>query len=193
MLNIYLLIGIIIWVYLLTILKRANLDAFYFLVGSFGLFIVFSLLSHMYFIWLMSRTISGVLKVLSNVIPGFSISIPYNLILINLNKSTSIQLFITYECSGAIETFTFESLLIFFPIYSKKEKVIIGIAGALWIMIADIIRLLVIIFIVNTFGVKYLFLIHSIIGRLLFYVVVVILYYYVFTRTQIIRGWVKSI
>ena len=130
---------------------------------------------------------------LSNVIPGFSISIPYNLILINLNKSTSIQLFITYECSGAIETFTFESLLIFFPIYSKKEKVIIGIAGALWIMIADIIRLLVIIFIVNTFGVKYLFLIHSIIGRLLFYVVVVILYYYVFTRTQIIRGWVKSI
>lgn len=192
MLNIYLLIGIIIWGYLLTLLKRANLNAFYFLVGSFGLFIIFSLLSNMYFVWLMARTISEVLKVLSNVIPGFSISIPYNLILINLDKITSVQLYITYECSGAIETFTFESLLIFFPVYTRKEKVIIGIAGILWIMIANIVRLLIIILVVNTLGVQYLFIIHSIIGLILFYIVIVILYYYVFTRTQIVRGWAKK-
>ncbi len=37
--NIYLLIGIVVWLYILSILKRARLSAFHFIVGSGGLFL----------------------------------------------------------------------------------------------------------------------------------------------------------
>ncbi len=36
--SIYLIIGIVVWLYALSILKRAGLSAFHFIVGSAGLF-----------------------------------------------------------------------------------------------------------------------------------------------------------
>lgn len=46
--NIYVLIGIVVWLYLLSVMKRSKLSAFYFILGSVGLFyllIVFSRLT----------------------------------------------------------------------------------------------------------------------------------------------------
>lgn len=40
--SIYLIIGIIVWLYILSILKRAQLSAFHFIFGSGGLFFYFN-------------------------------------------------------------------------------------------------------------------------------------------------------
>lgn len=190
MFNLLLLIGIAIWVYILSVFKRGGLIAFYFLLGSFGLFIIFSFLTKMYFVWLLGRIIAEGLDYLSNLIPGYLIHVSNNMVLINGIKGTYIP--ISYEYSGAIEIFAFESLLIFFPIYTNIEKVIIGVSGGFGILLANIIRLLLIIIVIRIFGSRY-FIIGSIISRLLLYIVMVILYYYVFTKPQIIRGWTENL
>lgn len=188
MFNLYLLVGTIIWLYILSVLKRSHLNAFYFWIGSFGAFIIISFLSKMYFVWLMSRIIAVIMKLLSYIFSYYHVDLSYNLILMKLNN-INIQLFINYECSGAIETFAFESLLIFFPIYTSVEKTSLMIIGALWIMVANIIRLLFVITTIQLGGIDHLFFVHSVVGRLLFYIVIIALYYTVFTKAQIIHGW----
>jgi hypothetical protein len=49
--NSLLLFGIIIWIYLLSVLKRAKLTAFSFIVGSVGLFFILMAISSPYWIW----------------------------------------------------------------------------------------------------------------------------------------------
>ncbi|MEY8441483.1 exosortase family protein XrtG [Lactobacillaceae bacterium 24-114] len=193
MINFYLLIGIIIWVYLLSLLKRARLTAYYFWIGSIGLFMILSFAFNMYFVWLSSRLITEILKNLEHYIPGYTIISAYNLISLHPSTSSYVNLFINYECSGAIEIFIFESLLCFFPVYSKTEKITLGAVGFCWIVGTNIIRLLFLIAVIDNWGAQYLFIAHSIIGRLFFYTAIIILYYNVFTKAQIIRGWAKKI
>ncbi|WP_243284634.1 hypothetical protein [Leuconostoc citreum] len=59
MLNNAVIIGlIIIWVYVLSVLKRAKTDAFYFLAGSAGLFVILLLWSKPYGVWLFSTILT---------------------------------------------------------------------------------------------------------------------------------------
>lgn len=192
MLNTFLFILIIlIWLYCLSVLKRAHLTGIYFWVGSFGLFILATLIANIHLIWLASHLITAILGWLGYLIPGYTVNLPNNLINIVVHHE-HVQLFINYECSGTIETLAYESLLAFYPIYTKIERLVIGISGALWILAANICRLLLIIVVVNHWGTSALFVTHSLIGRLFFYSVVLILYYNTFTRAQIRRGWLKE-
>lgn len=181
----------IIWLYILSLFKRSNLPAYCFLIGSFGLFIALSFFSHMYLVWKFAKIIAEILNGLSRLFPYYSINLPYNLIMIKTSSDHYVQLFINYECSGALEIFAYESILIFFPIYNNIEKFILSLIGIIWILSANIIRLLLVIIVVYNYGISYLFIVHSIIGRLVFYTVVIILYYNVFTKKQIIRGWLN--
>ncbi|WP_288946956.1 hypothetical protein [Leuconostoc lactis] len=53
-----LFVGIVFWLYCLTVLKRAKNGAFYFLVGSTGLFIGLLLMSKPYGIWLFATAMT---------------------------------------------------------------------------------------------------------------------------------------
>lgn len=55
---IVLLVGIVFWLYFLTVLKRAKNGAFYFLVGSIGLFIGLLVMSKPYGIWLFATAMT---------------------------------------------------------------------------------------------------------------------------------------
>ena len=172
MMKILMLFAVIIWLYLLTLLKRTKLSAYYFWLGSVGLFIILASISNICFAQVMPKFIAA--------------------ILINIGSNNYAELFINYECSGMLETIAFISMLTFFPIYENGEKLIIGFLGFIWILIANIVRLLITITILDYYGINALFIAHSIIGRVIFYVVVILLYYQVFTKPQIIRGWSKS-
>lgn len=182
----------IIWLYLLTLLKRAKLSAYYFGLGSIGLFIILASISNTYCSQIMPKIIAEILKSISYILKDFSINISQRSILINIGSNNYAELFINYECSGMLETIAFISMLTFFPIYENGEKLIIGFLGFIWILIANIVRLLITITILDYYGINALFIAHSIIGRVIFYVVVILLYYQVFTKPQIIRGWSKS-
>lgn len=192
MMKILILFAVIIWLYLLTLLKRTKLSAYYFWLGSVGLFIILASISNICFAQVMPKFIAEILKYISYILKNFSINISQSSILINIGSNNYAELFINYECSGMLETIAFISMLTFFPIYENGEKLIIGFLGFIWILIANIVRLLITITILDYYGINALFIAHSIIGRVIFYVVVILLYYQVFTKPQIIRGWSKS-
>lgn len=189
MIKILMLFAIIIWLYLLTLLKRTQLSAYYFWLGSVELFIILASISNICFDQVMPKFIAEILKYISYILKDFSINISQRSILINIGSNNYAELFINYECSGMLETIAFISMLAFFPIYKGGEKIIVGCLGFLWILTANIVRLLITITILDYFGINALFIAHSIIGRVIFYVVVILLYYQVFTKSQIIRGW----
>lgn len=100
------------------------------------------------------------------------------------NAHGLVLLFVDYECSGIIETIAYLSLLWFYPMYNRAQKVKLTFTGAGWILLANVFRLSLIASILYYAGSGAFFLVHSVLGRIIFYVLVIILYYNVFTRVQ---------
>lgn len=186
MLNVWLILGIIIWIYGLSVLKRAALSGFYFWWGSIGLFIILAFIFRPYFVWLISDILTSTLGVFAHITHWFTAYPIANFIQIN-GGNNSVQLFIDYECSGVIEFLAYVGLVSFYPLYDRQVKIVAGVVGTLWIFVANILRLLFIAVVVRYFGVNLLFWAHSVLGRLLFYALVIVLYYNVFTRPQMIN------
>ncbi|MCH4168480.1 MAG: exosortase family protein XrtG [Streptococcaceae bacterium] len=178
--NILFLLAIVIWLYALSVLKRAELPAIYFIVGSIGFFFTLFFLSNPYLIWLMVRAVSSVLALIVQPLHMATVYSDYGLVMVNSGLN-SISMTIDYECSGVIETAAFWALLTFYPMYQAKQKIILALTGLIWIYFANVVRLTLIILIVHLFGTEYFFLAHSIIGRIIFYILVVFFYYKVFT------------
>lgn len=186
MLNGWIILGTIIWVYGLSVLKRGKLAGFYFWWGSVGLFIIAAFICHPYFIWLIADLLANTLGLFAHLTHWFAVYPVSNYLQINVGHS-SVQLLIDYECSGAIELLAYLSLVAFYPLYNRQAKIMAGVFGSCWIFIANVLRLLLIIMVVKFCGAGALFWAHSVVGRLLFYLLVIILYYTVFTRPQFIN------
>lgn len=182
--SIYLIIGTIVWLYALTILKRAKLPAFYFIVGSGGLFFILIALSDPYWVWFFTHAVVNGVRWFGAV-TGWSTTMPKYSIVSIINQTAPINMSIDYECSGIIETAAYLSLVVFFPLYNRFEKLFFSVAGMLWIYMANVIRLSVIITIVHFAGANYFFVAHAMIGRLVFYALVIVLYYEIFTYSQV--------
>ncbi len=185
MLNGWIIVGTIIWIYGLSVLKRADLSGFYFWWGSIGLFIIAAFICHPYFVWLVYDMLTSTLGIFAKVTHWFTAYPITNFIQINVGHN-SVQLFVDYECSGVIEFLAYISLVAFYPLYDRQAKIVAGLVGTIWIFAANILRLLFIAIIVRYCGASSLFWAHSVLGRLLFYILVIILYYNVFTRPQVI-------
>lgn len=184
--NWFSIVVFILWIYLLTVLKRGKLDFWYFIAGSVGLFI-FSV------IWIEPLVVGPIQKAVAAAagIPGrltgiYESYFQKGIIFISTG-GTSLSLYIDFECSGIIETLAFFALLWFFPVYRLYEKVVVSIAGGLLIFASNVLRIFVICLVVYFFGGDMYFLAHTIIGRLVFYACTITLYFYVFTKSQIIR------
>ena len=186
MLNGWIIIGAIVWWYALSVLKRAKLDAYFFWVGAIGLIALLAFMSRAYFVWFLSAAITQVTGIFGHLTGMFTVTYIHNLIEIH-NAHGLVMLLVDYECSGIIETLAYLSLVVFYPLYNMREKGILIIGGSLWIFVSNVIRLLVISVSVYYLGADSLFWMHSVVGRIVFYILVIILYYNVFTRPQIIR------
>ncbi|GAJ27502.1 membrane protein [Liquorilactobacillus sucicola DSM 21376 = JCM 15457] len=182
--SVYLIIGTIIWVYGLSLLRRTKLAAFSFIWGSVGLFFILITLSNRYMIWLFTQAVMRGVGWIGEVAKMSTNLTRYSIISI-ANASSPVNMVIDYECSGVIETLAFLSLVFFFPMYSRYEKLFFSVLGMLWIYLANILRLLLIIIIVHFSGGQFFFVAHSLLGRLFFYVLVIALYYLVFTSSQL--------
>ena len=103
------------------------------------------------------------------------------------SETSSITLQIDMECSGVIEIMAFLSLLLFYDVYDRYEKAVVGVAATLLIIVFNAIRIVIICEIVHFCGVDAYSIAHTYIGRIFFYVLTVLMYFYVFTRAQVIR------
>ncbi|MBM7545097.1 exosortase family protein XrtG [Periweissella beninensis] len=180
------ILSIIIWVYGLSVLKRAKTDAFYFLFGSVGLFIILILLSKPYGVWLFSSVVTWGVGIIGKLTGLFTTFYSSHIIQVIANHRTSILL-VDYECSGIIETTAFWGLIAFYPVYRGQKRLLLGLFGFVWIYMANVIRLSFIAVTVYYFGNGAFYLAHSIIGRLIFYTLAIILYYVVFTKGQLVN------
>ncbi|MCI1553090.1 MAG: exosortase family protein XrtG [Levilactobacillus sp.] len=185
--KISILIGTVVWLYALSVLKRARLSAYFFIVGSAGLFFILSAISRPYWVWFFTHAvIHGV--ALFHDLTGWC-TIMYNTGLVYItNGANPVIMSIDYECSGIIETCAFVALVVFFPMYQRKEKVFYALFGLVYIYAINVIRLCLVIIIVHFGGGQTFFIAHSIVGRLVFYVLVIALYYNVFTYSQLAHG-----
>lgn len=186
--SIYLILGFLIWLYLISVLKRAQVPAFYFIVGSAGLFFILIALSDPYWVWFFTHAVINGVRWVGTVTGMCTIMSHYGLVSIN-NPFNPLTMTIDYECSGIIETTAFVSLVAFFPLFNHHERVFFGLLGLLWIYLANVLRLAIVIVLVHFSGGQIFFFGHAILGRLVFYILVIVLYYNVFTYSQISRNF----
>ncbi|MGN0505196.1 MAG: exosortase family protein XrtG [Lachnospiraceae bacterium] len=181
----YLLI-IVVWLYILSVMKRCKLYYGHFVTGSFGLFILSMLLVRPIAIQPLARVVAAIAGLFGDLTGTFTAFFKYGILFISTDTS-SITLQIDFECSGIIEILAFLSLLAFFTVYTVKERVLVGISGCICIILSNVLRIIVICEMIHFFGVNVYFIAHAIVGRIVFYMLSVLLYFYVFTKSQIIR------
>lgn len=174
------------WLYLVSVLKRTQLVAFHFIVGSLGLFAILLIVSKPFIVPFMSQLVTFLSGLVGSLTQTFSAIYEHSLIYIN-NTQGVVIMFVDSECSGVVESAAFIGLLTFFPLYKNNEKIVLSFIGILWILMANVIRILVIAFIVFYFGQSAFYLAHTIIGRVVFYLLTIVLYFNVFTRAHITK------
>ncbi len=86
------------------------------------------------------------------------------------------------ECSGLLEMSVLSGLLLFYPAWSLRKRVGLIVLGWAVTYAANVVRVVVIILILHTFGKRSIFVAHTIIGRAVFFALVAGLYWLVFTK-----------
>lgn len=176
----------LIWVYLLTVLRRAKLHFFKFVLGSVGLFFWLMIFIQPFILRPLGMAVTAVAGVLGDFFNIFDSYYQYLMLFIP-KGTTSISLIIDYECSGVVEIMAFSSLLWFFPLYNTIEKLVICSIGIVMIFLANVLRLFLICTLIYFYGNEIFYFAHTLFGRLIFYTFSVILYFNVFTRPHVIR------
>lgn len=179
-------IFVLVYIYLLTVLKRAKLPFAFFCIGSVGMFVFTVVLLQPLVTVPMQKAVAAVAGLLGQAIGIYQSYFQYGILFIQ-SKTETISMYIDYECSGIIEIVAFLSLLWFFPVYSTAEKIFTSIIGFITIFLSNVLRIFVICLIIFFFGNDAFFIAHTIIGRFVFYFCSIILYFFVFTRPQVIK------
>lgn len=177
---------VLVWLYLLSALKRGQLHFWRFIVGSMGSFLILMISLQDILTEPLARGVAALAGILGTLTGGYTTYFKYGIIFIT-SHAGSMTLVVDYECSGIIEISAFLALLWFFDVYTRYEKVIVSIIGVVYMMLANALRIAIICFSVHFFGVSAYYIVHSFVGRIIFYVLSVLLYFYVFTKPQVIH------
>lgn len=180
------LIGVAVWLYVLHALNRAELHFWRFLVGSIGLFIVLMMFVRPWATQPLAQAVAAIAGLPGWLTGTFEAYFKYAVVFVD-SAAGAMTLKIDFECSGIVEIMAFVSLLAFFHVYTRAERVMVGVAGSLFIVVANALRIILIAEVIHFGGPDMYYLAHSLFGRLFFYVLTVILYFYVFTKPQVVR------
>lgn len=184
--NWFVLLLIILWIYILYVMKRAKMGIWHYIVGSVGFFIFSVITLEPYLEVFLQKAVSVTAGLLGDATGFYESYFEQGILFIQSGKD-SLSMYIDFECSGVIELLAFVSLLLFFEVYDSYEKIVIAIIGTLSIFVANVLRIFLICTVIKFFGSDCYFIAHTIIGRIFFYFCMVLLYFYVFTKSQIIR------
>lgn len=180
------LAGIAAWLYILHALKRADLHFWRFLVGSIGLFIILMFYVRPWATQPLAQAVAAVAGLPGWLTGTFEAYFKYGVLFVD-SATGAMTLKIDFECSGIVEIMAFISLLAFFRVYTRPERVLVGVLGSIAIVLANALRIILIAEIIHFAGPDAYYVAHSLFGRLLFYALTVALYFYVFTKPQIVR------
>ena len=111
----FLIICFIIWIYLLSIFKRAKLNFWFFLFGSVGCFVFMLVWVEPLLTGPLTKGVAVIAGFFGRITGIFQAYFQYGVLFIN-SKDYSISLCIDYECSGIIEIMAFTAMLWFFSV-----------------------------------------------------------------------------
>ncbi len=175
----------LVWWYLLRVTDRAKLDFWHFVLGSAGLFIFLIVLVQPVLTKPLGRLVAAIAGLFGSLTHTFAAFFRYGVLFIQ-SPEGAMTLQIDFECSGIIEILAFLSLLFFFRVYTRNERVVIGLIGTVGIIMANVLRIIVICEMIYFLGPNASYAAHSLVGRFIFYGLSVLLYFYVFTKPQIV-------
>lgn len=89
------------------------------------------------------------------------------------------------ECSAVIESSILISLMLFFPLFSLRQRLLRMFFGLVATYLINIIRLMIIVLMTYKFGPDYIFIAHAGVGRMFFFVAELILYWFLFTKPMV--------
>jgi exosortase family protein XrtG len=184
----YIVAGILIvlWVWLLTVLRKAGLMFWRYLAGSCGIFIILMVLVRPWLTLPLARIVAALAGIFGKVTGFYQAYFRYGVIFIESVKG-AITVNIDLECSGVIEIAAFLSLIVFFSVYTIPERVYIGVIGTIYTLITNAIRITVICTMIHFLGTDYYYVAHTMVGRIIFYLFQVFLYFFIFTKPQVLR------
>lgn len=174
------------WFYLMSVLDRAKLNFWHFIVGSLGLFLFLMVMIRPVMTDPLAKAVAAMAGLIGSMTRTFTPFFRYGIIFV-ASKSGSITLQVDFECSGVIEIMAYLSLLVFFRVYTKHERVLLSVIGVAYIMIANALRVVIICEAIHFMGTSVYHVAHTIVGRIFFYVLSIVLYFFVFTKPHIIR------
>ena len=179
-------IGTAVWLYLLRLLRLAELRAWRMALGSAGMFVLLMLGLQPVLTQPLIRAVSALAGVVGTLTNTFATYFKFGIIYVPIPLG-SITLQVDLECCGIIELSAFLSLLTFFDVYSRVEKVMVGIIGSALLVLFNAIRIVIICLSVHFLGLNAYYVTHMFVGRIFFYVCSVLLYFYVFTKPHVIQ------
>ena len=180
------LIILIVWLYVLRVTRKSELPAWRFIWGSCGLFVIMMIFIRPHLTQPLAQVVAALAGGFGKLTGMFDSYFKYGVIFVD-SKAGEISLLIDFECSGFLEILAFVSLLDFFRAYTIYERVVVGILGTFYIILANALRIISICVIIYFRGMQAYYMAHTFVGRIIFYGLSVFLYFIVFTRTQIIR------
>lgn len=86
------------------------------------------------------------------------------------------------ESSGLLEITVLVSLLLFYPGWTLYHRLRLILFGGIAMWIANILRMLVIVVMLNQFGKEALVLAHMYVGKAVFFVLVILIFWFIITR-----------
>ena len=178
----------VIWVAVVIFLRKARIWLPYYVVSAVGcaywLVLVFGnqlglepLLAHSV-AWMVHIT-SNLLGIPTRIFEGTPGVL---LVLVIYQDIGWTVLQVGLESSGMLEITVLVSLLLFYPGWTLLHRLRLILFGGIAMWVANILRMLVIVVMLNQFGKEALVLAHMYVGKAVFFVLVILIFWFIITR-----------
>lgn len=178
----------VIWVAVVIFLRKARIWLPYYVVSAVGcaywLVLVFGnqlglepLLAHSV-AWMVHIT-SNLLGIPTRIFEGAPGVL---LVLVIYQDIGWTVLQVGLESSGMLEITVLVSLLLFYPGWTLFHRLRLILFGGIAMWVANILRMLVIVVMLNQFGKEALVLAHMYVGKAVFFVLVILIFWFIITR-----------
>ena len=182
------LISFPIWLTLVLVFRKQRQWLLYYMFAAFG-FTLLVVLTAEYF---------GLDQIMVNIASFHSsllaktLGIPNEIlsqgrIMLTSKAGENIILKIGIECSAILEATVLVALVVFYPAFRRRQKLLKIIFGLSLTYVINILRMFIIVFITFTYGSGAIYIAHALIGRFFFFIAAIILYWYIITKPSI-RG-----
>jgi len=176
-----------IWLTLVLLFRQHRQWLFYYLIAAFGLTIMIVLLAEYFgFDQTLVNMASFHVELISKNLFKFQTELlssgRFQLIR-PVGGSDILKLGI--ECSAILESSIAFALIIFYPLFDWKQKILRSVFALVVTYVINILRLMIIVIIAYRFGSNYIFLAHAGVARIFFFICELLLYWYIITKTTV--------